>query len=73
MPLMCLALVSCARPPAEAHWALYRTSAILPDDIYIASFDADEGGFYNQENCEEAALLFQRQPGVRVQYFCRVK
>ena len=38
--------------------------------IHIATFDANETGPYNQENCEVASQLFKQQAGARVNYWC---
>jgi hypothetical protein len=39
--------------------------------IHIATFDANEAGAYNPENCEIASKLFKQQYGVtRVNYWC---
>ena len=37
--------------------------------IHVATFDANEAGSYNQENCEVASRLF-KQEGVRMNYWC---
>lgn len=64
---------------AEARpYTLYRTSpnigGINGDGarIHIATFDTKDGDAYNKENCEIAAALFQRQPNVRVRYWCEL-
>jgi hypothetical protein len=38
--------------------------------LHVATFDAAEGDEYNRGNCEIAADLFGKQPGVRVRYWC---
>jgi hypothetical protein len=52
-------------------FTLYRAS---PSDaqlrIHVATFDAEDGSKYNQENCKVAATLFQGQPGTTVSYWC---
>jgi len=59
-------------------YTLYRTSpnigGINGDGvrIHIATFDTTDGDAYNKENCEIAAALFQRQPNVRVRYWCEL-
>ena len=52
-------------------YTLYRNSALDSAlRIHVATFDADESGNYNQENCEVSATLFHQQPGVTVKYRC---
>jgi hypothetical protein len=54
-------------------YTLYRTSPVSGNSInriHIATFDADEGGEYNRENCFVAADLFMNQPSVVVRYWC---
>lgn len=38
--------------------------------LHVATFDATDGKDYNRENCQAAANLFVRQPGVTVRYWC---
>jgi hypothetical protein len=40
--------------------------------MHIATFDAEEGEEYNRENCQIAQDLFQKQPGVKVRYWCEM-
>lgn len=50
---------------------LYRNSAIDSEmRVHVATFDTNEGAYYNSENCQIAAQLFQGQPGVVVRYWC---
>ncbi len=74
-----LLLVFSAQAIAEADlkvsedrvYTLYRSNPYLKDmRVHVATFDADEKGSYNQENCEVARGLFQKQPGVSVRYWC---
>jgi hypothetical protein len=52
-------------------YTLYRGSPVIENArIHIASFDAKEKESYNMENCQIAAELFQKQPGVTVKYWC---
>ena len=52
-------------------YALYRSSVLGEDQRYhVGTFDADEKEDYNRENCEIAKGLFQKQPGVKVRYWC---
>lgn len=57
---------------ADDHvYTLYRGSPLGSDvRVHVATFDADEKGDYNRENCDTARRLFQSQPGVRVRYWC---
>lgn len=55
----------------EASSTLYRSSILdAGARIHVASFDARDGDTYNRENCQTAADLFSKQPGVRVRYWC---
>lgn len=52
-------------------FTLYRNS--LTDEnlrIHVASFNAMDGEAYNRGNCEQAQLLFQAQPGVKIKFWC---
>ncbi|MGG5890989.1 hypothetical protein ACLF3G_28315 [Falsiroseomonas sp. HC035] len=52
-------------------YTLYRGSVVGDHlRIHIAAFDASDGATYNRENCQTAANLFARQPGVSVRYWC---
>lgn len=65
------ALAACSDESSTYH--LFRTSAVEGMElkpIFVASFNAMEGGWYNRENCMIAAKLFQDQPGVIVKYWC---
>lgn len=60
-----LALAACNEERATYH--LYRSSVVEGvGPMFLASFNAREGGGYNRENCLIAAGLFQNQPGVVV-------
>ena len=52
-------------------YSLYRSS-VFQDiaRIHVATFDANEPGNYNRDNCMSAADLFAAQPGVTVRYWC---
>jgi major membrane immunogen (membrane-anchored lipoprotein) len=63
-------LSACSTSESETY-TLYRSS--LADSslrIHVATFDARDGEAYNRENCQIAMDLFQKQPGVRVRYWC---
>ncbi len=66
------AFAAFAHSPGKHVHTLYRNSPV--DEfmrIHIATFDADEdSATYNAENCQIAAQLFQRQPGVTAKYWC---
>ena len=50
---------------------LYRSSVFdRAERIHVATFDSDNSGSYNSENCQIAAELFQGQRGVSVRYWC---
>lgn len=54
-------------------FTLYRSSQVIDAArIHVATFDADEqaGQPYNSQNCEQAAELFQQQPGVITRFWC---
>jgi hypothetical protein len=38
--------------------------------LHVATFDAKDGEKYNQENCEIARELFQKQDGVITKFWC---
>lgn len=38
--------------------------------LHVATFDTSEGKSYNSENCEVAATLFSKQPGVKTIFWC---
>jgi hypothetical protein len=52
-------------------YTLYRNS--IADEferIHVASFNAKEDEKYNQENCDIAKELFQKQDGVKTKFWC---
>lgn len=74
-PFLCLvllaALTGCKDP---AVYRLYRAHPTIDGwRIYIATFDAEgEIRIDNQENCNRAAALFMKEPGITVRYWCEV-
>lgn len=60
------------RASSGQSYTLYRSSLVEGiKRIHIATFDAKDGGEdYNSENCELAANLFQKQPGVQTRFWC---
>ena len=61
-----------ASTPEDAAYTLYRNSVTAPGmRIHVATFDATNSGQgYNFENCNVAADLFSRQPGVLTRFWC---
>jgi hypothetical protein len=52
-------------------YTLYRNSITGKEMRYhVATFDADVNEDYNRGNCDIARELFQKQPGVTVNYWC---
>lgn len=52
-------------------YTLYRNSVLVHSmRIHVATFDADDKGAYNQENCRLAQDLFQAQEGVTTRFWC---
>jgi hypothetical protein len=52
-------------------YTLYRNSVMDAQARYhVASFDTSDGGKYNNENCNLAAELFLKQPGVTTRFWC---
>ncbi len=52
-------------------YTLYRNSVMDEfERIHVATFDAKEGEKYNQENCDIAKDLFQKQDGVLTKFWC---
>lgn len=52
-------------------YTLYRNSVLDEfERIHVASFNAKEGEKYNQENCDIAKDLFQKQEGVVTKFWC---
>ncbi|GAB5502232.1 MAG: hypothetical protein Pyrs2KO_08870 [Pyruvatibacter sp.] len=64
-----LAMTACDSTGSEVY-SLYRGSVVSDLRIHVATFDADEGNSYNFNNCQVAADLFEKQPGVVVRYWC---
>ena len=63
------AIIGCDSGPQV--YTLYRSSVVESGlRIHVASFDVNERGVYNQDNCFTAAKLFEKQPGVVVNYWC---
>jgi hypothetical protein len=71
IPIFIALLLSGCDDSAGDEYVLYRSSVVPGiEKLEIAKFDADQPGSYNQENCQLAANLFQRQPGIKVRYWC---
>jgi hypothetical protein len=57
--------------PEDQVYTLYRNSYVGANmRIHVATFDAAESEQYNEQNCNIAQELFQRQEGVVVKYWC---
>lgn len=74
--VLLLALSGCRDPISSPTYTLYR-EGLIPERgrierIHMATFDADQPGEYNRENCFIARDLFQAQPGVQVRYWCEL-
>ena len=66
--LISLFLQACSQSDS---YTLYRNS--IADEferIHVASFNTKEGEKYNQENCDIAKDLFQRQENVMTKFWC---
>lgn len=64
------AMAGCNLPSSTEPYTLYRSSIVGALRVHVATFDASDGDEYNAINCQIAADLFQRQPGVTVTYWC---
>ena len=66
--LISLFLLSCSQSDT---YTLYRNSVLDEFARYhIATFDSKDGEKYNQENCDIAKDLFQKQDGVKTKFWC---
>ncbi len=64
-------LAACGGASDSEIFALYRNSVTSENmRLHIATFDSRDGEAYNRENCEQAKLLFQAQPGVKTRFWC---
>ncbi|MGJ4748188.1 hypothetical protein ACQV5M_17645 [Leptospira sp. SA-E8] len=55
----------------ENTYTLYRDSVLDSNArIHVATFDAEESGDYNKENCNLAKNLFLKQEGVKTNFWC---
>ena len=73
LPVACVLLASLAACGSKAPpFTLYRNEGIGDDStrVHMATFDADETGQFNTDNCERARELFQIQPTNRARYWC---
>jgi hypothetical protein len=56
---------------SDTTYTLYRNSVTDPlMRLHIATFDANDGIGYNQENCKIAQELFQNQEGITTKFWC---
>ena len=68
--IVAVAFLGACQPDGHVY-TLYRSSVPNPRArVHVATFDAADGDEYNRGNCEIAADLFTRQPGVVVRYWC---
>jgi hypothetical protein len=68
--LAMLSLVGCSLLD-DSTYTLYRSSVTDPTmRVHIATFDTNNKGSYNQENCDLARDFFQNQQGVKVKFWC---
>lgn len=69
--LSCVVALGGCSPGDGATYTLYRNSALDQSmRVHVATFDSSDGEDYNDENCNVAQQLFQRQGGVTVRYWC---
>lgn len=69
--IIILLAVFSASCSSNDNYTLYRNSVMDSNmRIHVASFDTNEKGGYNQENCFLAAELFQKQDGVQTKFWC---
>ncbi len=64
----------------DATFTLYRNSLVLHGEtwrLHVATFDArssffvgERDSYYNKENCDLAASLFQNQQDVKTKFWC---
>jgi hypothetical protein len=66
--LCLLSLVACSN---DEVYTLYRDSTVQSvGRVHVSTFDTNSGESYNKENCQLAAELFQKQPGVVTKFWC---
>ena len=72
LPILILLLILGTKVSANDMVAtLYRTSLIIENArMHVATFNADDGGKYNWDNCLTSAELFQSQPDVKTLFWC---
>ena len=69
--LLSIALLTSCSLIDDSTFTLYRSSVTDPlMRAHVASFDTDNKAAYNQENCDLARDLFQKQDGVKVKFWC---
>ena len=59
--------------PSRRGYALYRSSEIVGDPVYLATFDAEDSPPFNQANCEDTARLATENAArypAKLRYFC---
>ena len=68
--IVILLIFGCSQSDSDTY-ALYRNSVF--DELaryHVATFDSKDGEKYNQENCDIAKNLFQKQDGVITKFWC---
>jgi hypothetical protein len=66
---VCVLLSACGSE--SDRYTLYRNGVMDAQARYhVASFDTVDGRKYNNENCNLAAELFLKQPGVKTRFWC---
>lgn len=69
--IVCVAVGIIACDSDRDVFTLYRNSVLNENArIHVATFDAHEKEGYNRENCQQAQVLFQAQPGVLTRFWC---
>lgn len=60
----------CSSHDGRETYYLYRNAIAGNERVHVATFDAKQGGDYNEENCMIVRGLMERQLGVQVGYWC---
>jgi hypothetical protein len=69
--ITCLLFLSACSQSDTKTYTLYRNSIANEfERIHVATFNAKEDEKYNQENCEIAKNLFQKQKGILTKFWC---
>ncbi len=75
--VFCVSTAACGMSDRSERYTLYRNSSMMDDArIHWASFDVDNSGSYNEENCQMAADLLNKNvkalnpEGTNVRFWC---